>query len=203
MEKKRVKEEKKMRRMFARKGGVLRTRDVLRAGVHPRTLYRLRDEGALEQVGRGVYRLAGGVGNPDLMVVASRLPKAVVCLISALVHHGLTTQVPHAVDIAMPGHSQVPKVDGIPVRVFWYSPASLRAGAKVTRIDGVKVRMFSAEKTIADCFKYRNKLGTDLAVEALRMYRERVRKPDLAGLLEFARINRVVRVMTPYLEAIL
>jgi predicted transcriptional regulator of viral defense system len=198
-------EGKRVRRMFARKGGTLRTRDVLRAGVHPRTLYALRDSGVLEQMGRGLYRLAGrdGAGNPDVMVVASRVPKAVVCLISALSHHGLTTQIPHAVNIAMPSHAQVPKVDGVPVRVFWYPAASLRAGAKVSRIDGVRVRIFSAEKTIADCFKYRNKLGTDLAVEALRMYREQVRKPDRAALLEFARINRVVRVMTPYLEAIL
>lgn len=191
--------------MFAKRGGTLRTRDVLRKGVHPRTLYALRDEGVLEQIGRGLYRLASGaaVGNPDWIAMAARLPRAVVCLVSALSHYGLTTQIPHTLDIAMPSHSQIPKVDGIPVRVFWYSPVSLRSGAKAVRMDGVKVRIFSAEKTIADCFKYRNKLGTDVAVEALRLYRERTRKPDRAALLEYARINRVVRVMTPYLEAIL
>jgi hypothetical protein len=134
---------------------MLRTSDAIGLGVHPRTLYNLRDRGELEQVGRGI------------------IPRAVICLISALAHHGLTTQVPHAVDVALPSHAQVPKLDGIPLRVFWYSDPSFSAGIDVISIDQVPVRVYSPEKTIADCFKYRNKIGLDVAVEALQTYCER------------------------------
>jgi len=135
--------------------------------------------------------------------IAIRIPRAVVCLVSALVHYGLTTQVPHAVDIALPSHAQVPKVDGVPLRVFWYPESSFRAGADLISVDDVPVRIYSPEKTIADCFKYRNKIGLDIAIEALRAYRERTRKPNRAALTKFSQINRVQKVMRPYLEAVL
>ncbi len=104
------------------------TRDALRLGIHPRTLYALRDAGEIEQVGRGLYRLstAPALSSPDLVPIAIRIPRAVVCLISALAHHGLTTQIPHAIDIALPSHANVPKVDGVPLRVFWYPKPSFR-----------------------------------------------------------------------------
>ena len=193
------------RTVFIRHGGMLRTSKAIRLGVHPRTLYALRDSGEIEQVGRGLYRLTSApkLTNPDLVPIATRIPRAVVCLISALAYHGLTTQVPHAVDIALPSHGQVPKIDGIPVRVFWYSEPSFSAGIDAAKLDGVRVRIYSPEKTIADCFKYRNKIGIDVAIEALRSYRERRRKPDFQALSTFARINRVQRIMRPYLEAIL
>ena len=124
-------------------------------------------------------------------------------LISALAHHGLSTQVPHAVDLALPSHAQIPKIDGVPLRVFWYSEPSFSAGIDVVTIDGVPVRIYSPEKTIADCFKYRNKIGLDVALESLRTYRERMRKPDFQALAKFAQMNRVQKVMRPYLEAVL
>jgi len=99
----------------------------------------------------------------------------VVCLISALAHHGLTTQIPHAIDIALPSHANVPKVDGVPLRVFWYPEPSFRAGVELVAIDEVSVRIYSVEKTIADCFKYRNKIGLDIAIEALRTYQNVLR----------------------------
>jgi len=135
--------------------------------------------------------------------IAIRIPRAVVCLISALAHHGLTAHIPHAVDIALPSHAQVPKVDGVPLRVFWYPEPSFRAGIEVTAVDDVSVRIYSPEKTIADCFKYRNKIGLDIAIEALRTYPDRTPKPNRAGLTKFAQINRVRKVMRPYLEAVL
>jgi predicted transcriptional regulator of viral defense system len=116
---------------------------------------------------------------------------------------GLTTQVPHAVDIALPSHAQVPKVDSVPLRVFWYPESSFRAGVDVITVDDVPVKIFSPEKTIADCFEYRNKIGLDIAIEALRAYRERTRKPNRAALTKFAQINRVQKVIRPYLEAVL
>jgi len=126
-----------------------------------------------------------------------------VCLISALAHHGLTTQIPHAIDIALPSHANVPKADGVPLRIFWYPERSFRAGVEVVAIDSVSVRIYSVEKTIADCFKYRNKIGLDVAIEALRTYRERTPKPNRPKLTKFTEINRVQKIMRPYLEAIL
>jgi predicted transcriptional regulator of viral defense system len=195
----------KARQVFSKHGGMLRTSKALQLGIHPRTLYTLRDTGGIERVGRGLYRLstAPPLSSPDLVPIAIRIPRAVVCLISSLAHHGLTTQVPHSVDIALPSHAQIPKIDGVPLRVFWYPEPSFRAGVDVVTVDKVPVRIYSPEKTIADCFKYRNKIGLDVAIEALRTYRERRRKPDFQSLTKFAQINRVQKVMRPYLESIL
>lgn len=193
------------RQVFTGHRGMLRTSQAIQLGVHPRTLYALRDAGEIEQVGRGLYRLstAPPLSSPDLVPIAIRIPRAVVCLISALSHHGLTTQVPHAVDVALPSHAQVLKIDGVPLRVYWCPESSFRAGVDLVTIDHVGVRIFSPEKTIADCFKYRNKLGLDVAIEALRTYRERRPKPNRAALMKFAQINRVQKVMHPYLEGLL
>lgn len=193
------------RQVFTQHRGMLRTSDAIRLGVHPRTLYALRDSGEIEQVARGFYRLSEkpSLTNPDLVAVALRIPRAVICLISALAHHGLTTQVPHTVDVALPGHAQIPKLGSIPLRVFWYSEPSFSAGVQSVSIDGVGVRIYSPEKSIADCFKYRNKIGLDVAVQALRTYRERTRKPDLKLISRFAGVDRVEKVMQPYLEAVL
>lgn len=195
----------KAREVFTEHGGMLRTSKALRLGIHPRTLYALRDSGEIEQVGRGLYRLstAPALSSPDLVPIAIRIPRAVVCLISALAHHGLTTQIPHTIDIALPSHANVPKVSGVPLRIFWYPEPSFHAGVEVVAIDDVSVRIYSAEKTIVDCFKYRNKIGLDVAIEALRAYRDRTQKPNRAGLTKFAQINRVQKIMRPYLEAIL
>ena len=195
----------KARQIFSKHGGMLRTSKALQLGIHPRTLYALRDTGEIESVGRGLYRLstAPPLSSPDLVPIAIRIPRAVVCLISALAHHDLTTQVPHSVDIALPSHAQVPKIDGVPLRVFWYPEPSFSAGVDVVPVDKVLVRIYSPEKTIVDCFKYRNKIGLDVAIEALRTYRGRRRKPDYQALTKFAQIDRVQSVMRPYLESIL
>lgn len=173
-------------------------------GVHPRTLYDLRDRGQLERLSRGVYRLAELPlsGDPDLVTVAVRIPKAVVCLISALHVHGLTTEIPHQVSIALPPGTKRPEIDYPPIRIHWLSGQSYTAGVEVRIMDGVPVRIYNPAKTVADCFKFRKKLGTDVAVEALRTGLEEGRVRT-AELLRYARICRVARVMAPYLEAIL
>jgi predicted transcriptional regulator of viral defense system len=195
----------KARRVFASHQGMLRTSEAIRLGIHPRTLYTLRDSGEVEMVSRGFYRLAEkpALTNPDLVAVALRIPRAVICLISALAHHGLTTEIPHSVDVALPGHAQIPKLSGIPLRAFWYSEPSFSAGVQSISIDGIAVRIYSPEKSLADCFKYRNKIGLDVAVQALRTYRERTRRPDLKLISKFAAVDRVEKVMRPYLEAVL
>jgi predicted transcriptional regulator of viral defense system len=193
------------RELFTRHGGTLRTSKAIRLGIHPRTLYALRDTGEIQTLGRGLYRLANAtpLTAPDWVSVALRLPQAVICLISALAYHGLTTQLPHAIDLALPSHSQVPRLDGLPIRVFWFSEPAHSAGVQVVNVDEVSIRIYSPEKTIADCFKYRNKIGSDIAIEALRTYREQHKKPNRRALLHYAKICRVENVMRPYLEAIL
>ncbi|MBS1825484.1 MAG: type IV toxin-antitoxin system AbiEi family antitoxin domain-containing protein [Acidobacteria bacterium] len=195
----------KARRIFTRHNGILRTSDAIHLGIHPRTLYTLRDQGIIEPVTRGLYRLAAKppLTNPDFVAVAIRIPRAVVCLISALYHHRLTTQVPHSIDIALPSHAQVPKLDTIPIRTFWFSEPSFSAGVQSISIDTIPVRIYSPEKSIADCFKYRNKIGLDVAIQALRTYRERTRKPHWNQLHTFSRMNRVETIMRPYIEALL
>lgn len=193
------------RRAFAARGGILRTTDALRLGIHPRTLYALRDAGEIEAVGRGLYRLATAppLTAPDFVAIALLVPRAVICLVSALSHHRLTTQIPHAVDVALPSHARAPQSCQVPLRTYWYSEPSYSTGVERIWFDGVPVPIYSVEKSIADCFKYRNKVGLDVAIEALRTYREITKRPNYKTLTEYARVNRVQRVMRPYLDAIL
>lgn len=192
------------KRVFRRRGGALRTREALARGIHPRTLYAMRDRGLLERVSRGVYRLAEAEppDDPDLLTVAARAPQGVVCLVSALALHGMTTQIPHAVDIALPPGKWAPVLDHPPIRVFRFSGKAMTEGIEERRSDRVPIRVFGPEKTLADCFKFRNKIGLDIAVEALRLYR-RERRADIPAVMRYAEIDRVANVMRPYLEAML
>ena len=195
--------EARVRDAFRRAGGVLRTAPALRAGVHPRDLYALRDAGVLEQVSRGVYRLADlpPFGEPDLVTVALRVPKAVIALVSALHFHGLTTEIPHEVSVALPQGTSRPRLDWPPLRVYWLSGAMFTSGIETHERDGVRLRVYGAAKTVADCFKFRNRLGIEVAVEALRTGIEE-RKITPAELLRAARTCRVGRIVRPYLEAL-
>jgi len=190
--------------LFRSCGGVLRTKEALRRGIHPRTLYELRDKGALERLSRGVYRLAEEppMEDPDLVTIAARVPKAVICLISALHFHGLTTEIPHEVHIALPAGTKRPEIDYPPIRPYWFSGAAYTTGIESKKMDGITVRIYRPSKAVADAFKFRNKLGVDVAVEALRTgLAKNVFQP--AELLEDARVCRVERVLRPYLEALL
>lgn len=190
------------RKIFKESGGTLRTREALSAGVHPRTLYALRDAGVLQELTRGVYRLADlpPLGELDLVTVAKRVPHGIICLISALAYHELTTQIPHEVYLAISRTARQPILDAPPLRIFRFSETALTAGVDTHSIEGVAVRVYSPEKTIADCFKFRNKIGFDVARESLRLYRKR-RRPKLSLILEYARVCRVEKVIRPYLEA--
>lgn len=188
--------------LFRQRGGQLRMSEAISLGMSRYSLYSLRDKGIIEQVSRGVYRLVElpPISNPDLVTVSLRFPKAVICLISALAYHEITTQIPHAVSVAVPRDARMPSLDSPPVHAYKFSDAAFRAGIETHQIDGVTVRIYSAEKTLADCFKYRNKIGMDVVLEALKLYRSQ--KPfKLADLLKYARICRVEKVMKPYLEA--
>jgi predicted transcriptional regulator of viral defense system len=185
-------------------GGMIRMADALRAGIHRNTLRAMVESGKLERVTRGLYRLqdAPGLGHPDLVTVARKVPQGVLCLISALSYHEMTTQIPHEIYVAIARNCEPPRLDYPPLRVFRFSGEAFTAGVEKVRLDGTDVRLYDPEKTLADCFKYRNKLGMDTVLEALRFYRER-RKPKVAALLRYAKVCRVESVMRPYLEAIL
>ena len=185
-------------------GGILRTAQALRAGIHPVTLYAMRDSGALEVVSRGVYRLANiePLDNPDLVTVATRVSGGVVCLISALAFHELTTQIPHAVHVALPRGAEEPRLDHPPIKTYRFTGEAFTEGVEAHELDGVSVRIYSSEKTLADCFKFRNRVGLDTVVEAVRFYRER-RSIKVDDLMHYAGICRVKKIIRPYLEAIL
>jgi predicted transcriptional regulator of viral defense system len=194
----------KAKTVFLKQGGMLRTKEAIRAGIHPRTLYAMRDDGVIEKLSRGLYRLADlpPLGDPDLVSVARRVPGGVICLISALAFHGLTTQVPHEVYLAVSRDSEPPRIDYPPVRVFRFSDNVFAQGIQEPTVDGIALRIYSPEKTLADCFKYRNKIGLDVALEALRLYLG-TKRPKVDLLMEFARICRVGKIMQSYLEALL
>ncbi|MCY3020198.1 MAG: type IV toxin-antitoxin system AbiEi family antitoxin domain-containing protein [Planctomycetota bacterium] len=190
--------------VFRRHGGILRAAEAIREGIQPRVLYAMRDAGDLQTLRRGCYRLADldRMAEPDLAVVAKSVPKGVICLVSALAFHGITTQIPRVVDLAIQAHRHPPKIDYPPIQPYWFSGEAYSSGIESHEIDGVQVRIYNPAKTVADCFKYRNKVGQDVALEALRFCRQRKRTP-VSELLEYARICRVQNLMSPYLEAML
>lgn len=188
---------------FRRNGGVLKTAEALAQGIHPEALYKLREEGHLTQLARGLYRLttAGEFSNPDLAVVATKAPEAVVCLVSALAFHEVTTQVPRTVQIAVPrGKYAGTRLRSPPVQVYPVAPATFAEGIEVHKIDGIPVRIYSVARTLVDCFKYRNKIGLSIAIEALQFAKSRKRTSN-REILHFARMLRQEKVMAPYLEA--
>lgn len=192
------------RRVFRHGGGILRTNQAIEKGIHPRTLYAMRDADLLERLDRGLYRLTDlpPLSDPDLVTVANKIPKGVICLISALYFHDITTQIPHAVSIAVSRGTKPPRLDYPPIRLYWFSGEAFTTGGEIHRIDNTPIQVYSAEKTLADCFKYRNKIGMDTVLEALTLYRDQY-KPKPRKLIEYAKVCRVEKVMRPYLNALL
>lgn len=183
--------------------GLARSRDLERAGVSRTQIRRLVEQGAIERVSRGLYRdpNAPQSEGADLAEAARLVPGGVVCLLSALRFHGLTTQNPFEVWLAIDRKAWRPQVEHPPLRLVYLSGLSLTEGVEEHQVDRVTVPVYSAPKTVADCFKFRNKVGIDVAVEALREFRETHPK-GLEAVWRFAEINRVDGVMRPYLEAL-
>lgn len=193
----------KARKIFAKHHGILRTGMAIKLGIHSKTLYTMLKQGYIELVARGLYKLTEyrEFANPDLITIAQKIPIGVVCLISALSFHEITTQIPHMIDVAIPLKSYRPKLDYPPIRVYWYSEKSFKAGIERIKIDEIEIRIYSVEKTIADCFKYRNKIGLDVAMEALKLAFQR-KKVDVNKLLLYAKLNRCEKIIRPYVEMI-
>lgn len=190
-------------RVFRDKGGTLRTRDLIGSGIHTDALYTLRDSGRIVELGRGLYRLAemGEAEHPDLAVVAASAPNAAVCLISALAYHQLTTQIPSSVHLAVPRGSYHRIKLSVPVTVYRFDSKTFDDGLEMHLVGGMPLKIYSPARTVVDCFKFRNKIGLDVVLEALRLARQRKRVQNRV-LLRYARLLRVEKPMSPFLQAI-
>ncbi len=188
---------------LASRRGLLRARDLARDHIPRATLSRLVASGQLTQVSRGLYALPRQrrSGQHQLAEIAARSPQGVFCLLSALRFHQLTTQSPHEVWLAIPNKAHAPKLEYPPLRIVRFSGPSLTEGIESHTVDGMPIRVYSVAKTVADCFKYRNKIGLDVALEALRECR-REKRASNDELWRYARLCRVANVMRPYLESI-
>jgi predicted transcriptional regulator of viral defense system len=188
---------------LVRRTGVIRARELTREGVTREHLRRLLQRGQLQRIGVGLYSLPGAdiSEHRSLAEACSRVPRGVICLLSALRFHNLTTQNPFEVWMAIPHKAWRPKGNGVRLRLMHLSGHVLTSGVEEHRIEGVPVRVFNPAKTVADCFKFRNKIGLDVALEALRDYRRKHRS-GMDELWRFAKVCRVTAVMRPYLEAL-
>lgn len=187
---------------LVRQKGVLRVRDLTEHGIHPEYLRRLCTAGILERSGRGLYLLANGdySANVTLVEAARLIPHGVICLLSSLHLHEIGTQLPHEVWMMIERRAARPRIDYPQVRIYRASGAAFKSGVERRRIDRVEIAIYCVAKTVADCFKYRNKIGLDVALEALRDCL-RLKRATVDDLWKYARICRVERVMRPYLEA--
>ncbi len=183
--------------------GVVRPQDLKAQGIAPTSLYQLYRQGKVIRTSRGIYTLADTdfTEHHSLVEICKRVPHGCICLLSALHFHTLGTQNPFEVWLAIDRKARRPRVAYPPLRVLRFSGAALHEGIEEHQIEGVTVRVYSIAKTVADCFKYRNKIGLDVALEALRACRTE-RRCTHQELWHYAQINRVTHVMKPYLEAV-
>jgi len=188
----------------SRNSGVFTAKDVELVGLSIRELSRLRSTGEIICISRGVFQLAddSSPSTPDYAAIKTRVPEGVICLISALYHHELTTEIPRKIHLAVHRHANVPRIDYPLVQIYRMSDRPFSAGVEQMTIGGVMMNIFSPEKTIADCFKYRDKLGIDLAVEGLKKYLSS-NKARPTAIMKMAEICRVSKIIKPYMEALL
>ena len=195
----------RVRRIFRENGGVLSSSEAYALGIHYQTLKRMLEQGVLERPARGLYILSDHEvldGDIDLIRVARKVPKAVICLISALSFHGLTTQIPNAIYIALPKGGWKPSLKYPRLEIFWLTEEIHQLGIEKHTRQGIDIAVYSIEKTIADCFKFRSRIGEDIAIEALSEYFQRENR-NINRLVEYAELVRVRSVMEPYMKALI
>lgn len=182
---------------------LLRSRDLMAQGFNRVQVREAVQAGLLEQAGRGLYRPPGAdiTRHHSLVEVAKRIPNGVICLLSALSYHGLTTQSPHEVWLALDHKAWKPRSENVGLRIFRFSGSALSEGVESHTVEGVPLRVYSPAKTVADCFKFRYKIGIDVALEALRET-WRARRATMTDIEHHARVDRVSKIMRPYLESL-
>ena len=189
---------------FQTHGGILRFSAILKAGFHPDSLIALEREGKVEKIGRGLYRLTkyNIPSYPDLVTASIQTPRGVICLLSALAFHKATNEIPKYVDIAIPRRTHANWIKYPPVKFYQFAPSTWKAGIVTHEIEGHKVRIYNLEKTIADCFKFRNRIGVNVARDALKIA---VTEKGVAPLdiMKYAKICRVGKIVKPILETMI
>lgn len=189
---------------FKKSGGMVSYAEIIKAGFNKILLKNTLNSGRIQKVDRGLYRLSAGLGfaNPDLVVVSIKVPGGVVCLLSALGFHEATNEIPKYVEIAIPRGSHANRIKYPPVRFYRFALQAWEAGIENHEIESHKIRIYSLAKTIADCFKFRNKIGIDIAREALKVaVIEKNTEPK--EIMRFAKICRVDRIIKPILETVI
>ncbi len=185
--------------------GIFSAADVVQEGLSVKTLYNLCGSNEVISVSRGLFQMVdiedAEAATPDYAAIKKRVPNGVICLVSALYHHRLTTEIPLKIYLAIHRDAHISRIDYPPTSIFRMSSKPFATGVESIEIGAVKMNIFSMEKTISDCFKYRNKLGLDTAIEALKNYCRR-RNANPARVLEMSRVCRVETIIKPYLEAL-
>jgi len=190
--------------IFKKHYGYANLKDLKAQGVHTDTIRKLLAENTIEKIKPGLYRLANYpiMAYQGFVDVCMAMPKAVVCLHSALSYYELTTTVPSVVMVALPRKAKASKLQYPPIKVFYFSPSNYETGIKTMHTETGNFKIFDIEKTIVDCFRYRNRLGEDVAVEGLKNYLNR-KDADLNRLFFYARKGRMYRIIKPYIEALM
>lgn len=194
----------KYKKIFLENHGILRAAKAIKLGIPEHSIYEMLSKNILVRETGGLYRLADmqPLSNPDLIQVSLLIPKSVFCLISALYFYDLTTQIPHQVYIALPRNTKTPKIEYPPIKVFHFGTRAYFAGIEEKIIDGIRVCIYSREKTITDCFAYREKIGLEIAIEALKDYFLQP-NPNINDIMKYAGINRVEKTIYPYIKTLL
>ena len=189
---------------FQSHGGVARFSAILKAGFHPDSLSTLEKEGRVEKIARGLYRLTNYIpgSHPDLVIASLQAPRGVICLLSALSFYEATNEIPRYVDLAIPRGAHANRIKYPPVRFYRFAPKTWKAGIEKHEIEGHRIKVYSLAKTIADCFKFRNKIGIDPARDALKVaVTDKGIKPK--DIIQYAKICRVDSIVKPILEAMI
>ena len=198
------KKDERIHKVFKKHKGFARTKDILAAGIHTRNIKRVREKEQVVQVKRGLYRLADIplISNLGFIDLARAIPGGVICLLSALSYYELTTFNPSVIAMAICRGSRKPKINYPPVEFYHFSKKQFEAGINKIKVKGHEIRIYNREKTICDCFRYRNKLGLDIAKEGLSEYLKR-KDRDLEKLLEYAEICRIKPLLQTWLNAMI
>ena len=191
-------------RLFQKNKGILRFSMILKAGFHPDSLTALVKDKKVEKIGRGLYQLTGQQpgSHPDLVAACLQAPKGVICLLSALSFHEATDEIPGSVDLAIARGIHANKIDYPPVKFYRLTLNAWKAGIEEHKIEGHKIKIYNLAKTVADCFKFRNRIGIDVAREALKIA-VKEKRIDPKEIMRYAKICRVVNVIKPILETML